>query len=363
MADKPQVEAFAARLRARGIDACLDKWEISSEDDVVAAINQGLAQCDVGLVFFSNNTAGGKWVRAEVSALIHEMIEEGRPIIPVMIDADADVPPLLRPRARRGIDEFDQIVDAILNRRFKPALSPPPGSTYTEHSTRAGEYRLWRAENVSHSLEDGIEATRNFLSGGVFDRAASAALGVLHTMERFGRLTDAAAFAAEVLRDLPPTHGEYAPIADSEAAAHLALGYTDRALARYQQLLDRHRCLSHSEPDRADYQRDLSVSCNKMGDLMVSLGQGDAARQHYQNALAIRDRLSQSEPNRADHLDDLAISLMRVASVDPQHAVERLERALRIVQALDAQGRLSEQRRPIVKAIGDMLAKLQAGGS
>ena len=81
--DKNKVEDFARRLRAEGIDAWLDKWEIMAGDDIVAKIDQGLRECDVGLIFFSKATASGLWVSAEVSSLICAMIEKGRPLIPV----------------------------------------------------------------------------------------------------------------------------------------------------------------------------------------------------------------------------------------------------------------------------------------
>jgi TIR domain len=44
--DKPIVEQFAARLRRDGIDAWLDKWEMSAGDDFIAKINDGLARSD-----------------------------------------------------------------------------------------------------------------------------------------------------------------------------------------------------------------------------------------------------------------------------------------------------------------------------
>ncbi|MGH6746798.1 toll/interleukin-1 receptor domain-containing protein [Novosphingobium sp.] len=49
--DKPRVELFARRLREDGIDAWLDKWEIRPGDDVVKAMEAGLDECEVGLVF------------------------------------------------------------------------------------------------------------------------------------------------------------------------------------------------------------------------------------------------------------------------------------------------------------------------
>ena len=51
--------------------------------------------------------------------------------------------------------------------------------------------------------------------------------------------------------------------------------------------------LAAAEPDRADYQRDLSVSYNKMGDLFSALGQGEAAREAFAKALAIAERLAE----------------------------------------------------------------------
>jgi tetratricopeptide (TPR) repeat protein len=151
-----------------------------------------------------------------------------------------------------------------------------------ERYRRAGDYRIWRIEHESHALEDGLEAVRNYLRGGHFDQAAAVAQGCLATLERFGQTMAIATLAAEVLEGLPSGHGGFAGLADAEARAHLALGESDRAFARYQQLLEQQLRLAKAEPDRADYQRDLSVSYNKMGDLYQALGQGEAARQAYQ---------------------------------------------------------------------------------
>jgi len=123
--DKPAVEAFARRLREeQGIDAWLDKWEIAPGDDFVQAINQGLDECEVGLVFFSSQPWRGRWFDAEVSTLTLFQVEEGRRLIPVMLDASVSVPPLLKRLARRSVDDFELIVDAILNRSRKPPLGP-----------------------------------------------------------------------------------------------------------------------------------------------------------------------------------------------------------------------------------------------
>ena len=73
--------------------------------------------------------------------------------------------------------------------------------------------------------------------------------------------------------------------------------------------------LAQAEPDRADYQRDLSVSYERMGDLYGALGQGEEARQAYLKSLAIRERLAEAEPDRADYQRDLSVSYERMGDL------------------------------------------------
>ncbi|MGZ8347811.1 MAG: TIR domain-containing protein, partial [Allosphingosinicella sp.] len=179
----------------------------------------------------------------------------------------------------------------------------------------AGQYRMWHAQNESHDIADGIEAVRNFLAGQWFDEAVAVANGCLDAMGRWQQTLSVAALAGEILETLPETHGSYAPIADAEATSHLALGLTDRALGRYGTLLRRAERLAAAEPDRADYQRDLSVSYERMGDLYGALGQGEEARQAYAKSLAPRERLAAAEPERADYQRDLSVSLSKMGDL------------------------------------------------
>ncbi|HYO14486.1 MAG TPA: toll/interleukin-1 receptor domain-containing protein [Thermoanaerobaculia bacterium] len=122
--DKPRGKEIATRLAEAGIDPWVDQWEIRPGDDFVARINEGLATYDVGLLFLSNASLDSGWVTAEVSALIHRMIEEGKRVIPVMIDPDAPVPPLLRPRVRLGFEQVEELVAAIYGDSDKPKVAP-----------------------------------------------------------------------------------------------------------------------------------------------------------------------------------------------------------------------------------------------
>ncbi len=103
-ADKPRVREVARKLRETGIDAWLDEWEIKPGEDFVAKINDGLASYDVGLIFFSNEVQDGKWVQAEISSITYQAIQEGKPVIPVMLEADVPLPrpPAGQPRPGAG---------------------------------------------------------------------------------------------------------------------------------------------------------------------------------------------------------------------------------------------------------------------
>jgi hypothetical protein len=110
--DKPAVEALARALRARGIDAWFDKWEIAAGDDILARINAGLDAAGAGIIVFSRHSCESRWVEAEVSYLTYAHIQEQKVLIPVVLGEDHFVPALLRPLARRSIDEVDAIADA-----------------------------------------------------------------------------------------------------------------------------------------------------------------------------------------------------------------------------------------------------------
>ncbi|MDY7092004.1 MAG: CHAT domain-containing protein [Acidobacteriota bacterium] len=207
---------------------------------------------------------------------------------------------------------------------------------------RAGRYRLWRNQHESHDLLDALEAVRNFLQGQDFDAAAASALGCLQAFAQAQRTLDIAALASEVLETLPPTHGQFAVIADWEARAHISLGNQARAFERHNSLLARFEELTASEPDRADYQRDLSVSYDRMGDLFKALGQGDKAQDAFSKALNIAQQLAQQEPDRADYQRDLSVSYNKVGDLfkalgQGDKAQDAFSKALNIRQQLAQQ--------------------------
>ncbi|MEO1246752.1 MAG: tetratricopeptide repeat protein, partial [Pseudomonadota bacterium] len=129
------------------------------------------------------------------------------------------------------------------------------------------------------------------------------------------------------------------------------LGQGEAARKAFQNALEIAERLARAEPDRADYQRDLSISYNKMGDLYRDLGQVEAAHDAYKKDLEIAERLTRAEPDRADYQWDLVVSLVRFA--DPA----LLGRALTILRTLDDAGSLNPDQRDLITRLEDQLAR------
>jgi tetratricopeptide (TPR) repeat protein len=180
---------------------------------------------------------------------------------------------------------------------------------------RAGEFRLARPQGQEIEYDDICEATYNFLDGSEFDRACGLALQIANFHIQRQQTIAAVALASDVLRRLPnSTHG-WAPLADIEVRGSLQLGLTDRALELTREMTQVFENRLQQEPQRADYQRDLSVSYNRLGDLMRDLGQGEQAREFFEKDLAIAKRLAEAEPQRADYQRDLSVSYDRLGDL------------------------------------------------
>ena len=207
--------------------------------------------------------------------------------------------------------------------------------------TRAGRYHWWRVANESHDMADATEALRNHLAGASFDEAVGIAKVCFQALTEFRQAVGIAALAAEVLEHLPASHPDFAFVADEEARAHLALGQTQRAFSRYQGLLEAQQQRVHAEPDRADHQRDLSVSFERMGDLYLTEDQPDLAAQEFRKSRDICQRLCETEPTRADLQRGLVIPLLRLGTLPRPDADAHLANAWQMLSDLVISGRLN----------------------
>jgi tetratricopeptide (TPR) repeat protein len=73
--------------------------------------------------------------------------------------------------------------------------------------------------------------------------------------------------------------------------------------------------LAQSDPGNAGWQRDLSVPYEKIGDVLVDQGNLPEALKSFCDGLAIRDRLAQADPSNAGWQRDLSVSYEKIGDV------------------------------------------------
>src|SRR4051794_19660638 len=103
--------------------------------------------------------------------------------------------------------------------------------------------------------------------------------------------------------------------------------------------------LAKSDPGNAGWQRDLSVSYEKIGDVQVAQGDLASALQSYRASLRIRERLAKSDPGNAGWQRDLSVSYEKIGDV--QVAQGDLASALQSYRAASRSGSVLRARFPI----------------
>ena len=124
---------FATRLRERGIDVWLDRWEMLPGDSLVRKIfDEGLAQADAVIVVVSKFSIAKPWVREELDIAVVNKINKSSKLIPVVID-DCAIPQCLQATLWEKISDLknygpslERIVLSIFGRSSKPPLGAGP---------------------------------------------------------------------------------------------------------------------------------------------------------------------------------------------------------------------------------------------
>jgi hypothetical protein len=124
------VVEFATKLRAAGVDAWVDAWEIRAGDSLVRKIfSQGIDEADVFIVVLSETSVTKPWVLEELDAAVVRRIQDGTRLIPVLID-DVFAPAPLRHLRWVSVPALglDGAVEDIAGTLFGSDLAPPLGS-------------------------------------------------------------------------------------------------------------------------------------------------------------------------------------------------------------------------------------------
>ncbi|KJS02694.1 MAG: hypothetical protein VR65_04455 [Desulfobulbaceae bacterium BRH_c16a] len=124
---------FGKKLRARGIDAWIDEWEMMPGDSLVKKVFcEGIKNANAFLIVLSQNSVQKKWVNEELDLAVVKKLEEGTRIIPIIID-DCKIPEPLKSTVWVKINdlqnyhnELEKIVMAIFGQSDKPPLGSSP---------------------------------------------------------------------------------------------------------------------------------------------------------------------------------------------------------------------------------------------
>jgi hypothetical protein len=124
---------FAERLRAKGVDAWLDRWEMMPGDSLIDKIfEEGIGNADAVIVVISKHSAKKPWVQEELNAAVVKRINKGSLLIPVVLDGCA-VPVALQSTLYLPVPNVDDVEviadkvrDAVYRHSEKPPLGPVP---------------------------------------------------------------------------------------------------------------------------------------------------------------------------------------------------------------------------------------------
>jgi hypothetical protein len=146
------VTEFATKLRANGVDAWLDKWEMLPGDSLVDKIfEEGLKDAQAVIIVLSNFSIKKPWVREELNAGIVSKLSKGTKIIPIVLDS-CDVPESLTSTLWESISDlndydasFKRVLSSIFGTTDKPALGKAPAHTSSVYHEIGG---LTKADNL-----------------------------------------------------------------------------------------------------------------------------------------------------------------------------------------------------------------------
>jgi tetratricopeptide (TPR) repeat protein len=170
-----------------------------------------------------------------------------------------------------------------------------------EHE-RALAMRLRRFEQQHVTYDDLADIPRHLAALGRYDDAADIAT---HAAEVLPGTLTVAAYLAEVRPLIPSAERAWVLVADLEVQAMLRAGDLRAATRQLQAIHDQVQARAAADPANTEWQRDLSISHNKLGDVAVAAGDLAAARAAYQAGLDIAARLAAADPANTEWQRDL----------------------------------------------------------
>lgn len=158
--DEPLADEITARLEAKGIEVWDDE-SVAVGDHWSEAIAAAVDRADAFLLLISKDFLASEWALLEVGAAVSQNANHGRPVIPVVVDANAVLPALLRDlryvdlsKPETHEEEFDSLVEAVVRADRKP--QPLRGSAREELVASASHLleQEWASQQMKSELRE-----------------------------------------------------------------------------------------------------------------------------------------------------------------------------------------------------------------
>ena len=123
--------------------------------------------------------------------------------------------------------------------------------------------------------------------------------------------------------------------------------------------------LAVRDPNNAEWQRDSSVSYERVGDISAVRGDRDGALIAYKDGLGIAKALAARDPSNVIWQTDLVVSAWKLASAGAPDAARHIAEGLAILKRLHAEGRLTADQEgwiaPFEAALGQAAGEMPRG--
>ena len=134
----------------------------------------------------------------------------------------------------------------------------------------------------------------------------------------------------------------------------VASGQAEEALGEYRQSLAIIEKLAAADPNNTQWQRDLSISHNRIGNMLAQAGRREEALAEFRTGLAIVEKLVAADPDNIEWQTDLVFSLFWTSRVsEPAPARTALQSAIVIIDTLAKTGALTAEQKIWPQALRD----------
>jgi hypothetical protein len=190
--DKPAVRALARHLTLRGIRVWLDEDELIPGRNWQPLLEQGITRSRAGAVVVGKDGLG-PWEDEEMQALLRQAVDQGKPVIPVLLPSAPDRPALpLFLASRTWVDLRGGFTEEGLDRLVWGITGARPDTPMPADATPTRRPYLWTLGGLLLALVIGLAAwltstpSEQVLAGAVRNAAGDPLAGVEVSLPAYG---------------------------------------------------------------------------------------------------------------------------------------------------------------------------------